>query len=141
MAFLLDTVTVSEFRRGTRADPSVIGWQQSISESQTYLSVITLNEIRYGILMVRKRDTKFAALLEKWYALIVAQSERFPVLNIDRTIAEAAADLRYQHKMGYDDSLIAATAEIHGLTLATRNIDDFESTGVALVNPWSFIES
>jgi hypothetical protein len=141
MAFLLDTVTLSEFRRGTRAAPSVISWQQSASESLTYLSVITLNEIRYGILMVKKRDTQFAVLLEKWYTLIVAQPERFPILNIDQAIAEAAAELRYQHQMGYDDSLIAATAKVRGLALATRNIDDFKSTGIALVNPWDFMES
>jgi len=136
MAYLLDTVTLSEFRKGAKADPSVLSWQASIGEARTFISVVSLNEICYGIRKIEQQDTAFADLLKQWYALLVSQPERFALLDIDRTIAEAAADYRYSCKMSYNDALIAATAKLHSLTLVTRNTSDFQSSGLELVNPW-----
>jgi predicted nucleic acid-binding protein len=138
MAFLLDTVTVSELRKGTRTNPAVRAWQESEVSGQAYLSVITLNEIRYGILKQKRRDRKFAELLAVWYANLVSQPALFPLLGVDLPIAELAADFRGNEGLAYADSLIAATAKVHGLTLATRNTADFAATGIALFNPWDF---
>lgn len=135
MRFLLDTVTVSELRRTEgKMVPNVWKWQKDIGEA--FLSVVTLNEIRYGIRKVERRDPAFAARLSAWYAKIIAQPQRFRILNVDRAIAEQAADFRAAHDTSFEDSLIAATAKIHNLTLATRNTADFAGTEIALVNPW-----
>jgi predicted nucleic acid-binding protein len=138
MAFLLDTVTVSELRKGTRTNPAVLAWQESEVAAPAYLSVITMNEIRYGILKQKRRDPKFAELLEVWYASLVSQPVVFPLLGVDLPISELAADFRGNEGLSYADSLIAATAKVHSLTLATRNTADFAATGIALFNPWDF---
>ena len=135
MRFLLDTVTVSELRRSAdQMNPQVWKWQKKIREA--FLSVVTLNEIRYGIRMVETRDALFATQLSAWYGQIVVQPRKFRILNVDRTIAELAADFRAAHGTPFEDSLIAATAKVHGLTLATRNTADYKATGIQLVNPW-----
>lgn len=135
MRFLLDTVTVSELRRADeKMNPGVLAWQKNLRES--FLSVITLNELRYGIRKVEPRDPIFAAQLTAWYSQIVARPQRFRILPVDRAIAELAAEFRAAHDTPFEDSLIAATAKVHGLTLATRNTADFKDCGISLVNPW-----
>lgn len=141
MTFLLDTVTLSEFRRAENAEPAVFRWQASLLGEPVYLSVITLNEIRYGIRKIQNRDPAFATLLGDWYANLIAQSDLFIVLPVTRTIAESAADFRATHGTPYNDALIAATAEVHSLTLATRNVSDFAKTGISIVNPWNADET
>ncbi|MEO5716066.1 MAG: type II toxin-antitoxin system VapC family toxin [Luteolibacter sp.] len=136
MAFLLDTVTLSEFRRAENADPAVFRWQASLLGQPVYLSVITLNEIWYGIRKIENRDPAFATLLGEWYANLIAQSDLFLIVPVSRQIAESAAELRATHGTPYNDALIAATAQVHGLTLATRNASDFAQTGISIVNPW-----
>ncbi len=134
--FLLDTVTLSELRREKKVHPSVRDWQTGIGD--VWLSVITLNEIRYGMRKVGRKDPAFAARLAAWYATLIAQPQRFRILDVNRTIAEQAADFRTDHDTSFPDSLIAATAKIHNLTLATRNTADFAATGIQLVNPWEY---
>lgn len=91
MRFLLDTVTVSELRRTDhKMHPAVWAWQKDIKES--FLSVITLNELRYGMRKVESRDPIFAAQLSAWYSQIIARPRRFRILAVDRAIAEQAAD-------------------------------------------------
>jgi predicted nucleic acid-binding protein len=135
-AILLDTVTASEIRRGAKGDTGVWKWQQGIRSA--WLGVISLNEIYYGIKKVARKDPVFAARLAAWYATIVAQPQRFRIAAVDRAIAEQAADFRAAHGIAFPDSLIAATAKVHGLTLATRNAADFQATGISLVNPWEY---
>jgi predicted nucleic acid-binding protein len=134
MAFLLDTVTVSEMRREGKAHPGVRKWQADIRE--VWLSVITLNELRYGMRKVEKRDPVFSAHLAAWYGNLISQPRRFHILDVDLAIADQAADYRAAHDTPFEDSLIAATARVHNLTLATRNTADFQATGIPLVNPW-----
>ena len=130
----LDTVTVSEIRRGPKGDPNVWQWQQSVSRAS--LSVITLNEIFYGIRNVERKDASFAGRLHHWYANLLMQPERYRVIDVNRSIAEQAAVFRAIHGMALADSLIAATAKGYHLTLATRNTADFQACGIDLVNPW-----
>jgi predicted nucleic acid-binding protein len=134
MRYLADTVTLSEMRRGSKADPGILRWQENLVVVS--ISVITLNEIRFGLKKVERSDPAFAELLTVWYAQLVTQPARFRILPVDLTIAEVAADFRYAHSTSVNDSLIAATAKVHGLTVATRNIDDFTPTGVPVFNPW-----
>jgi len=134
MRYLLDTVTISEFRQKDKVHPRVRKWQESIGD--VWLSVVTLNELRYGMRKVESRDPAFASRLSAWYFQIITQPQRFRIVNVDRAIAELAADFRAAHQTPFEDSLIAATAKIHGLTLATRNTGDFQGTDISLVNPW-----
>ncbi len=134
--FLLDTVTVSELRRTDhKMHPAVCAWQKNLKES--FLSIITLHELRYGMRKVEPRDPVFAAQLHAWYSQIIARPRRFRILAVDRAIAEQAADFRAAHHTPFEDSLIAATAKVHHLTLATRNTADFKDCGIDLVNPWN----
>lgn len=135
--YLLDTVTISELRRNARRmHPAFALWQQNVGD--VWLSVITLNELRYGMRMVKRKDEPFAAILEKWYAQLIAQPQRFRILDVDRPIAELAADFRASHGTSVEDSLIAATAKVRNLTVATRNITHFKACGVEIENPWEF---
>jgi len=136
MPYLLDTVTLSAFRRPDKAESRLVHWQKAQLGKVGYISVITLNELRYGMRKVEKRDPVFAAHLTAWYNNLIAQPRRFHILDVDLAIAEQAADYRAAHDTPYEDSLLAATAKVHHLTLATRNTADFQATGILLVNPW-----
>jgi len=138
MEILLDTVTVSELRKGIRMDKGVAEWHQAEQGRAAHLSVITMNEIMFGIRKLEGRNDGFAELLLRWYAMLTAQPEIFPLVLVSLPIAEQAAEYRALLGLSYNDSLIAATAKVHGLTLATRNTGDFAATGLALVNPWEF---
>ena len=139
MRYLLDTVTLSAFRRPDKADPNLLRWQKAQRGTVGYVSVVTLNELHYGMRKVEARDPVFASHLAAWYSKIVSLPDQFRILMVDRAIAEQAADFRAGHDTPFEDSLIAATARVHGLTLATRNTADFEATGIPLVNPWEFV--
>lgn len=136
MKFLLDTVTISEFRKGSGGAPAVLRWQASLIDGIFGLSVVSLAEIRYGIRRVERTDPPFADRLQAWYDLILVQREMFHVFTVDRAVAEQAADIRAATGCPYQDAYIAATAKIHHLTLATRNTADFQNTGIDVVNPW-----
>lgn len=136
MAWLLDTVFVSELRKNQKADALVQVWQKTITGQPQWLSVTSLNEIRFGILKAARLDPAFAARLDFWYSNILLPGFRHFLIPVDRAIAEKAAELRYKQGLSYNDALIAATALVHGLTLVTRNETDFVGTGVTVVNPW-----
>jgi len=136
MPYLLDTVTLSAFRRDGRTPAEVLKWAATLDEPCHYISVISLNEIRFGIRTVEAKDAAFAEKLNLWYQSIVSDERYYRLLPVDREIAEIAALYRADCETPYYDSLIAATAHLHGLTLATRNLADFRATGISLVNPW-----
>jgi len=136
--YLLDTVTLSELRKTTKAAAPVLRWQYAAQGRQASVSVITMNEIWYGYRKVAERDPAFARRLEIWYGEILASPDFYTLLPVSLAIAKLAADYRANHGCSHNDSLIAATANIHNLTLATRNIADFQATGIQLVNPWEY---
>lgn len=135
MSYLVDTNVLSELRKGRRAHPGVIGWFATVSDDEIYLSVLTVGEIRKGVENIRRRDRPAARRLDSWLRRVVtAHEER--ILPIDRDVAEEWGRLNVPDPLPVVDGLIAATARVYGLTLATRNVKDVARTGVACVNPF-----
>lgn len=137
MRFLLDTNVISELRRGRRAQPQVVSWFSKLAPPQIFLSVVTLGEIRKGIERVRHRGDHVAArTLEKWLTVLI-DSYGSRILPIDQAVGDRWGHLKVPNPVPVLDGLIAATALVHGLTVATRNLPDFEATGVECLNPFS----
>ena len=129
---LLDTVVLSELRK-RRPSPKVMSWMRELPDNEAFISVVSVGEIKRGI--AKSADAAFAVELTRWLEdLLRFYSDRIlPVTpSIARRWGRLSADL------GHDgaDLLSAATAEVHGLTVATRNVRHFAPTGVALVNPF-----
>lgn len=136
MGYLIDTNVISELRKGDRADPRVAFWFAGVDDDEVYLSALTLGEIRRGIEGIRRRDPKAAAALESWLGR-VAELHRDRVLPVDRSIAEEWGRMSVPDPLPVVDGLLAATAKVMGLTLATRNIADIARTGVGCVDPFA----
>jgi predicted nucleic acid-binding protein len=135
LSLLLDTNVLSELRKGARADPRVRAWIETVDDGDIHLSTLVLGELRRGIELVRKKDPRQAVALERWLTRIVADhSER--ILPVDHRVAEEWGRLMARRSGSVVDTLVAATALVHGLTLATRNVKDVSWTGVAYVNPF-----
>lgn len=136
MSFLLDTNVISELRKGPRCDPGVSSWFAGVSSEEMYLSVLTLGEIRKGIENLRRRDASTAAALERWLQEVEdLYSER--VLPVTQAIADQWGRFNSPNPLPVLDSLLAATAKVHGLTLVTRNIKDVQRTGGDCFNPFT----
>ncbi len=134
--YLLDTVTVSELRKGQdRADPGVVEWNGTVSADHTHLSVVTLRELRTGALLVDRRDPHSGSALLRWVDHVAA-AYAGRVLPIDAAIAEVCAAIHVPHPKPAEDAWIAATASVHGLTVVTRNTTDFATMDVPVHNPW-----
>jgi len=139
VTFLLDTNVVSEWVRPEPA-PSVVTWLADVDEDEVFLSVISIAELRRGVALLaagRRRQR-----LEKWLSEDLADRFHGRILSIDVLVAEAwgritARATRAGRSVGAMDALVAATAEVHGLALATRNTKDFDHLGVSLFNPWA----
>lgn len=136
MNFLLDTNVISELRKGERANPDVRAWFARVAEQEIFLSVLVIGELRRGIDAVRERDSRQAGALERWLGTIVrAHGER--ILPVDLGVAEEWGRLSAQRSASIVDALLAATARVHGLVLATRNLKDVAWTGVPCVDPFA----
>ena len=136
--YLLDTNVVSELRKvdaGT-ADPKVKSWAKAIDVESTFLSVITVLELEQGTLSMERRDPRQGIMLRAWMENMVLPDFAGRILPIDLSIARKCAALHVPDPFSYRDSLIAATALVHGMTVVTRNTAHFQRTGVALLNPW-----
>jgi predicted nucleic acid-binding protein len=139
MSYLLDTNVVSEWVK-PRPHAGVVAWFAEADEDRVFLSVMTLAELRFGIerLAAGKRRTRLDAWLREELPL------RFEgrLLPIDRATADAwgkivARGEALGRRMNVADAFIAATAQVHGLTLVTRNVTDFDTALEAIVNPWA----
>jgi toxin FitB len=135
LSYLLDTNVISELRKGDRINPKVASWFAEVAEEEVFFSTLTLGEIRRGIESVRRRDSKSAAVLEGWLGRVLEQ-HRERILPVDRAIAEEWGRMDVPDRLPTVDGLLAATAKVFGLTLATRNVGDVERTGVSCVNPF-----
>jgi predicted nucleic acid-binding protein len=135
LSYLVDTNVISELRRGGRCDPGVAAWFAEVSAADLYLSALTVGEMRKGIEAIRQRDERTAEVLEAWLGEVVATfSDR--ILPVDEGIAEQWGRFNVPNPLPVVDSLLAATASVHGLTLVTRNVKDVERTGVTCLNPF-----
>ena len=136
MTYLLDTNVLSELRKGRRCDPGVAAWVSGVADVDLCLSVLVVGEIRRGIEAVRRRDGARASALDQWLArLLRDHGER--ILPVDRQVAEEWGRLTAARTASVVDTLLAATARVHGLTLVTRNVRDVQWTGASCVNPFT----
>ena len=136
--FLLDTNVISELRKVRRgkADPNVATWIQTVHESSLFLSAIVVQELEIGVLQLERKDRAQGAILRRWLDESVLPTFADRILPVDVAVARRSARLHVPDPQPYRDSLIAATALIHGMTIVTRDIADFTPTGVLLLNPW-----
>ncbi len=127
---------VSALRKGERCDLGVASWFSGVTAEEIFLSVLTVGELRKGIELIRRRDPRSADFLETWLAeLIATYADR--ILGLDQDMAEAWGRMNVPDQLPVIDSLLAATAKIHGLTLVTRNVKDLERSGVDFMNPFA----
>ncbi len=132
--YLLDTNVVSELRR-QRPHGGVVTWLESLDDVQVYLSAVTLGEIQAGIEMTREQDLAKAQEIEAWLELL---ANAYNVLPMDARTFRAWARLMHRKSDTlYEDAMIAATAKVHGLTVATRNVSDFNALGSEVFNPFA----
>jgi predicted nucleic acid-binding protein len=136
--FVLDTNVVSELRkiRSGKADPQVARWADSVDAGSLHLSAISILELEIGILQVERKDSGQGAMLRAWLETRVLPEFSGRIFAIDTAVAQRCARLHVPDPRAERDALIAATALVHGMTVVTRNLSDFASTGVPLLNPW-----
>lgn len=136
MTYLLDTNVVSELRKGSRGNRSLIAWISTVAPKVLYTSVLVIGELRRGIEGVRRRDDRQAKAYENWLEQVrLAFAGR--ILDIDERIAEEWGRLNVPDRLPAIDGLLAATAKVHNLALATRNVADVARTGIALIDPFT----
>ena len=138
MSFLLDTNAVSEWVK-PRPNPGLIRWMESVDEDRTFISVISLAEVRHGVERLPPGSRR--RRLDEWlrHELPLRFEER--ILRIDEAVADAWGQIVSKHEatgkpMGAMDAFLAATAEVHQLTLVTRNVSDFPLLR-PILNPWT----
>lgn len=136
--YLLDTNIISELRKAKsgNAHPQVVDWAKRTPPASMFLSVITILELETGILMLARRDQAQGNILRNWMDTHVLPAFLGRILPVDIAVAQQCAQLHIPNPQAERDSLIAATALVHGMTVVTRNATDFTSTGVKLINPW-----
>ncbi len=136
--YLLDTNVVSELRKAKtgKLNKNVQAWANTVAAADLFLSAITILELETGILLLERRDTSQGAVLRTWLDkhLLPAFSGR--ILSVDTVVAQQCAKLHVPDPRSDRDALIAATALVHAMVIVTRNVADFEPTGVKILNPW-----
>jgi predicted nucleic acid-binding protein len=142
MMYVLDTSVVSELRkvRAGKADPNVAAWTESVDAADLFVSAITLMELELGVLSIERKDATQGAVLRAWLERHVLPELSGRTLPVDTAVTQRCARLRVPDKRGERDALIAATALVHGMTVVTRNVADFQSIGVTILNPWESIQ-
>jgi predicted nucleic acid-binding protein len=138
--YLLDTNVVSELRkvRTGKAHPGVAAWATGIPVSTMFMSVVTLQELESGVLLVERWDARVGLLLRAWLDGSVQRVFVGRILPVDEAVARRAGALHVPDPAPHADALIAATALVHGLALVTRNVCDFERfVGLRVVDPWA----
>ena len=137
--FVLDTNVISELRKlgDGRADARVAAWISRRDAANFYISALTLMELEIGILRIERRDPEQGERLRTWMDRHVLPEFLERTLPVDSAVALKCARLHVPDPRAARDALIAATAIVHGMTVVTGNLSDFEATGVGLVNPWN----
>jgi toxin FitB len=136
--YVLDTNVISELRRIRlgRGNRNVERWARSVGEIDLFLSAITIEELEIGVLLAERRDSFQGKILRAWLDGYVLPAFAGRILPVDVDIAQRSARFQVPDPHPVRDGLIAATALLYGMTVVTRNLADFESTGVPVLNPW-----
>ena len=136
--YLLDTNIISELKKldSGKIHPQVQRWAYSINLMQTKISVVSITEIRTGILSLTRKDQAQAASLDNWFTNRLLPAYRTRTLSVDTEVALICAQLHIPTKRPINDAYIAATAIAHNLTLVTRNVRDFQGLPLMLENPF-----
>ena len=135
MSYLIDTNILSELRKRERCDPNVAAWYASTRADELFLSVLVLGEVRRGAERLKKRDPAQARAVERWLILAVDQfGDR--LLHVDRWVSEEWGRIDARTTVSPIDGLLAATAQVKGFTLVTRNVKHIAATGVSYLNPF-----
>jgi toxin FitB len=133
--YLIDTNIISEVRKGAKCNANVAAWYASIDDAEIYLSVLVLGEIRKGIERARLKDRAQARALENWLAAVGdAFADR--ILPIDRLVADEWGRMVSRRPASTIDALLAATANVHAMTLVSRNVADVADLGASVLNPF-----
>lgn len=135
--FILDTNVISALRQPKKADPRLRAWAASHREDELFLSAITVLEIELGTLRVGRRDPIQATRFRDWIDNYILPSFARKILPVDAEVARNCAPLHVPNPRPERDAFIAATALVHGFTVVTRNVRDFEPMGVPTLNPWT----
>lgn len=137
--FLLDTNVISELRKlgDGKADARVVAWVAGRDAASFYISALTLMELEIGILRIERRDAGQGDRLRTWMGRHVLPEFLERTLPVDSAVALKCARLHVPDPLAERGALIAATAMVHGMTVVTGNVADFEATGVAIVDPWA----
>lgn len=135
MNYLIDTNVISELRKGGHCNPAVSQWYAGISETSLYLSTLVLGEVRKGIESLRLRDPKQSEALEQWLSAV---KDAFVgrILPVDDEVSEMWGRLNAVRTLPLADSLLAATAKVHGMTLVTRDVKALAGLGLDLLDPF-----
>ncbi len=132
--YLLDTNVVSELRR-PRPHGAVLAWLMDIDDANLHLAAVTIGEIQAGVEMTREQDRDKAAEIELWLDQV---TDSYNVLSMDASAFRCWAQLLHKKSDTlYEDAMIAAIAKVHGLTVVTRNVNDFSDFDVAVFNPFN----
>jgi predicted nucleic acid-binding protein len=136
--FLLDTNVVSELRkaRAGKADKNVVAWAASASAGTMFVSAITVQELEIGVLLAERRDPSQGGVLRRWLETQVLPAFAERILPVDTAVARRSATLHVPDPRPVRDSLIAATALVHGMPVVTRNVPDFAPMSVEVIDPW-----
>jgi toxin FitB len=132
--YLLDTNVISEVRK-SRPHGAVVAWIETLRVEQIFLSAVTAGELQAGVELTRKQDGTKARVIEAWLSSVETSFAFLPMDSAcfrewSRLMAGRPDALR-------EDAMIAATARVHGLTVATRNEKDFKQFGVQIFNPFA----
>jgi predicted nucleic acid-binding protein len=141
--YLLDTNVVSEMRkiRGAHSPKAKINWHvkvwlESVPASSLYLSVITILELEIGFHLLERRDPAQAEVIRSWIRNHILPAFSGRILDVDIDVVQRCAALHVPDPQDDRDSLIAATALVHSMTVVTRNVSHFARSGVKVLNPW-----
>jgi toxin FitB len=136
--YLLDTNVLSELRKikAGKADKRVKRWANSVDSNDLYLSAITVQEIDIGVLLLEQKDPIQAQVFRRWLEDQVLPCFGNRILPVDISVARKSALFHIPNPKPMRDSLIAATAAAHSMTVVTRNVSDFDLPNVTVFNPW-----